>query len=103
MLQVLTTPRVDNAIVTDPGFAPFIGECLGRFSRGDWGKLSEPDREANRRAELTGAQVLAAYPLPDHLAHHRGHSDSKASLWVAKNPGHTGGPPVFTVLFPGEY
>ena len=103
MGRVLTTAAVDNAIATDPGFARFTAECLARFQAQDWGELSDNDRATNRRAEKSGSQVLASYPLPPALAHHQQPDDSQPDLWIIKTSGHKTGPTVLKVLFPGEY
>ena len=40
-------------------------ELLDRHTIGDWGDISEADKQANNEAVKTGEQLLSAYFLPD--------------------------------------
>lgn len=40
-------------------------ELLDRHTVGDWGDISEGDKQANNEALKTGEQLLSAYFLPD--------------------------------------
>jgi hypothetical protein len=55
--QLLATPGVLNLGVDLPAL-------LARHASGDWGDLSDDDRDANERALHIGARILSAYTLP---------------------------------------
>lgn len=60
--RLLATPAALNALQT-AGVSIFA--LVNRHSRGDWGDLSDEDRQHNDLAAIAGQRVLSAYPLPD--------------------------------------
>ncbi len=61
--------------------------ALARHGNGDWGDLSEDDRDANERALTTGARIFSAYQLPE------------ARVWVITEADRS----ATTLLLPEEY
>lgn len=59
--RLLATP-VACAALQAAGVSVF--KLLNRHARGDWGDLSDEDRQRNDLAALTGLRVLSSYPLP---------------------------------------
>lgn len=60
---------------------------LQRHASGDWGELTEDDKQLNRRAVENGGQVLSSY------------SERDAQIWVITE----GDRSVTTILLPEEY
>ncbi|WP_080419380.1 hypothetical protein [Burkholderia ubonensis] len=83
--RILATPAalsvVANANVS-------IVHLLIRHVCGDWGDLSEPDREQNELAVEAGARILSSYVLADGQA-----------VWVVTEWDRS----VTTLLLPGDY
>jgi len=67
---------------------------LARHSRGDWGELSQEDKETNNQALVTGARIFSAYLLPD-----------ETKLWIITDAtiDDHGTRPATTLLLPEEY
>lgn len=65
-----------------------ILELLRRHCSGDWGDLSEEDKEANEQAVKHGDRILSSYRLP-----------SGEKLWVITE----GSRESTCVMTPGEY
>jgi hypothetical protein len=56
--QIVATPGALAALEA-AGESP--AELLGRHVRGDWGQLSDDDREANHEALRSGGRILSNY------------------------------------------
>jgi hypothetical protein len=54
--RTVATPNALNQIPNDE-----ILNALGRHVRGDWGSLSDEDRNSNERALTEGNRLLSAY------------------------------------------
>ncbi len=69
-------------------------ELLDRHTVGDWGNISDADKQANDESVKTGEQLLSAYFLPD-----------ESKVWIVTdaeidNQHHR---KATTVLLPEEY
>ena len=60
--QVVATPGALEALATAGQSA---NEFLTRHVQGDWGIVSQEDREANDASLLDGSRILSAYRLND--------------------------------------
>ncbi|MGO4281546.1 hypothetical protein [Cupriavidus sp. RAF20_2] len=60
--RLLATPAAFNALQT-AGVSIFA--LVNRHARGDWGDVSDEDRQHNDLAAIAGQRVLSDYPLPD--------------------------------------
>lgn len=88
--QILATPGAINA----------LGEChqnplafLARHLAGDWGELSDGDRQLNDQAVLDGSRIFSAY-----------RTKTGTKLWVITDATDENGErSVTTILLPEEY
>lgn len=82
--RILATPAaieaVDRASIS-------IVDLLIRHLRGDWGDLSESDRQQNELALIAGGRLLSSYPL------------AEARLWIVTEADRSS----TTLLLPDEY
>ena len=71
-------------------------DLLERHQSGDWGQLSEEDKEANREALQGGyGRLMSVYPLADEII-----ADGKAPVvWMITEADRS----VTTLLLPEEY
>ncbi|QCX49686.1 hypothetical protein [Ralstonia pseudosolanacearum] len=85
--QLVATPAAVAAL-TAAGVSVF--KLLNRHARGDWGELSDEDRQQNDLAAVTGQRVLSSYPL-----------ETGQKIWIITegDSGHR----VTTVLLPEDY
>ncbi|EFK96926.1 plasmid related protein [sediment metagenome] len=68
-------------------------EFLQRHARGDWGDLSNEDRQANDDALHSGARILSSYLLTD-----------ETKLWIITEAAdESGNRTATTLLLPEEY
>ena len=79
------TPGAEQAML-DGGHSH--GEFLERHARGDWGDLSEEDKQENELAVEQGFRILSAY-----------HTSKGCKLWVITESDRS----VTTILLPDEY
>jgi len=83
--KCVITPAARDALGA-AGIIPSV--LLGRHVAGDWGDLTEEDRQANESALIDGERLLSAYQLADDLG-----------VWVI-----TEGDRLYTtILLPEEY
>lgn len=82
--RILATPAaieaVDRASIS-------IVDLLIRHLRGDWGDLSESDRQQNELALIAGGRLLSSYPI------------AEARLWIITEADRSS----TTLLLPDEY
>ena len=78
------------------GDVPLLNRCLNRHVRGDWGCVSEEDRETNNAALKAGDRLLSAYAIDDTKPC-KGYGDN--TLWIITEAGRS----VTTFLLPEEY
>ncbi|WP_044490241.1 hypothetical protein [Burkholderia pseudomallei] len=64
-----------------------IVDLLIRHMRGDWGDLSESDRQQNELALMGGARLLSSYPV------------GTARIWIVTEADRS----ATTLLLPDEY
>src|SRR5690554_1668508 len=68
-------------------------EYLTRHLSGDWGDLSEEDKESNNQALESGARILSAYRLKDGTR-----------IWIITEAVNEAGERIATtILLPEEY
>lgn len=58
--RVVATPGC-LAVLTELGLSPAV--LLARHASGDWGDMSEGDKQANERALVDGSRVFSGYKL----------------------------------------
>jgi hypothetical protein len=83
--RILATPAALEAIAD--ARVPII-DLLLRHLRGDWGSLSESDREQNELALDAGLRLLSSYVLPN-----------RQTVWVITEWDRS----ATTFLLPGDY
>ena len=83
--QVVATPGALEALAA-AGVAP--DEYLGRHVTGDWGTLTEDDREENELSLREGLRILSPYILPD-----------QTKIWIITEADRS----ATTILLPEEY
>lgn len=60
--QTVMTSGIAHECKKSPAFSAKILDCLGRYTKGDWGDLCEDDKKLNDDAVKTGDdRILAAY------------------------------------------
>lgn len=82
-IKTIVTAGVAAEMSNSDSFNRFVFNSIHRHLSGDWGEVSEDDRETNNTAPL---YALSAYTVPDGR-----------KIWVKQDGG------VLTVLFPDEY
>lgn len=75
--------------------ALWIGECLKRHMRGDWGDVSKNDSRANNEALLSNGFVMSVFT----------HPETKKDIWIVTDAYWcaSDAPAITTVLLPSEY
>src|ERR1700761_7336953 len=95
-------PRFElGIIVTTPGAleacpAVYLQKCLARHVTGDWGSVSDDDKQENDLALSEGLRVLSAYPI-DAAKPCEGFGAN--TLWIITEADRS----VTTFLLPDEY
>ena len=88
--QIVATPAALEAI-QQAEQSP--AEFLDRHVCGDWGDLSEDDREANEASLRDGSRILSAY-----------HTACGAKIWIITEAADDDGQrAATTILLPDEY
>jgi hypothetical protein len=88
--QVVATPGALKAIQAS-GQTP--AEFLDRHASGEWGDLSNDDREANNEALVDGSRILSAYV-----------TRKGTKLWIITEAADDSGKrAATTILLPNEY
>ncbi|AIP62663.1 hypothetical protein [Burkholderia thailandensis] len=83
--RILATPGALE-VIADARVS--IVDLLIRHLRGDWGELSDSDREQNERAITAGQRIVSNYVLPDG-----------GTVWIITEADRF----ATTFLLPGEY
>ncbi|KVG12479.1 hypothetical protein [Burkholderia thailandensis] len=83
--RIFATPAALEAIANA---RVSIIDLLIRHMRGDWGDLSESDRQQNELSVKAGLRLLSCYVLPGHQ-----------TVWVVTEWDRT----ATTILLPGDY
>ena len=89
--QIVATP---GALQACPGLR--MQHCLARHLTGDWGNVSDEDKEENELALSKGLRVLSAYPI-DPAKPCEGFGDN--TLWIITEADRS----ATTFLLPDEY
>jgi hypothetical protein len=84
--QIVATPGALSALGDDGTSAE---DLLKRHVTGDWGELSEEDRQENELSVKEGFRILSAYKLPS----------TGVKLWVITEADRS----ATTLLLPDEY
>jgi len=86
--QLVLTRGVNDNVADNTQFAKFVTESLGRHAKGDWGNLSQEDKEENELSLEKGFRLLSAYER-----------EGLPKIWIITEADRS----VTTVLFPDEY
>lgn len=89
--QVVATPAALDAVPIDR-----LGACLKAHAQGDWGVVSESDRQTNDRALRHGDRLFSAYPI-DPAKPSAGYGEN--TLWIITEWDRS----VTTLLLPDDY
>ena len=92
--QLVATAGVAEAMESCESFRQFILSCLGRYTKGDWGELEEPDKEMNDEALTDESRILASYKMPAEIP-----IDYADKVWIITESDRSS----TTILFPEEY
>ncbi len=92
--QVVATPA---ALDTLERLGKSISEFIERHVKGDWGDLSEDDRQANEDALVDGSHILSSYIL-------EGEGDEATKIWIITEAEDEAGNRLATsTILPEEY
>jgi len=86
--QLVFTRGVNDRVADDTEFAKFVTESLARHAKGDWGDLSQEDKDENELSLKEGFRLLSAYEHP-----------TLPKIWIITEADRS----ATTVLFPDEY
>jgi predicted transcriptional regulator len=86
--HILVTGGIAELARDNKRFASFVQTSLDRYRRGDWGEMTEGDKQLNDISEETGRLVLASYE-----------ADILPEIWIMTSPDRT----YSTVMLPDEY
>jgi hypothetical protein len=89
------TSGINNEVADNAEFAQFVMTCLKRHGGGDWGDLSEQDRQSNQDALRDGERLFSVYNFVGPLIH----SQSESKIYIVTEADRSG----TMVLFPCEY
>ena len=79
--RLLMTRGVNDQVAEDEAFAKFVMGSLARHRMGDWGNLSDEDKQENELSLKAGYRLLSAYESGD-----------LPKIWI-----------ITEILFPDEY
>ena len=88
MGRLLMTRGVNDLVAEDEAFAKFVMSSLTRHQRGDWGNLTDEDKQENELSLKEGYRLLSAYEA-------RG----LPKIWIITKADRS----ATTILFPDEY
>jgi len=88
MGRLLMTRGVNDLVAEDEAFAKFVMSSLTRHQRGDWGNLTDEDKQENELSLKDGYRLLSAYE-----------SESLPKIWIITEADRS----ATTILFPDEY
>jgi len=86
--QLVMTRGVNDLVAEDEAFAKFVMGSLTRHQRGDWGNLTDEDKQENELSIKEGYRVLSAYE-----------SERLPKIWIITESDRS----ATTILFPDEY
>jgi len=91
--QLVITRGVYNLAMENSDFAQFIRKSLNRHVTGDWGEMTNEDKEMNDQSLKEGERLLSAYS-DDRFPKH-----GFSTLWIITEADRS----ATTILFPDEY
>ena len=86
--RLLMTRGVNDLVAETTDFAQFVTESLDRHRRGDWGELSDEDKNENELSLKAGYRLLSAYE-----------AEGLPKIWIITEADRS----ATTILFPEEY
>ena len=86
--RLLMTRGVNDLVADDEAFAKFVMSSLTRHQRGDWGELTDEDKQENDLSLKAGFRVLSAYE-----------AKGLPKVWIITEADRS----ATTILFPDEY
>jgi hypothetical protein len=87
--RLLMTRGVNDKVAEDVEFAKFVLESLRRHARGDWGEMTQEDKNENELALKAGdLRIFSAYESPN-----------LPKIWIITEADRS----ATTILFPEEY
>jgi hypothetical protein len=88
MGRLLMTRGVNDLVAENEAFAKFVMSSLTRHRRGDWGNLTDEDKQENELSLKEGYRLLSAYE-----------AEGLPKIWIITEADRS----VTTILFPDEY
>ena len=88
MGRLLMTRGVNDLVAEDEAFAKFVMSSLTRHRSGDWGNLTDEDKQENELSLKAGYRLLSAYE-----------SEGLPKIWIITEADRS----ATTILFPDEY
>jgi len=88
MGHMVMTRGVNDLVAGNEAFAKFVAQSLASHPRGDWGDLSEEDRQENELSLKQGFRLFSAYE-----------TEGLPKIWIITEADRS----ATTVLFPDEY
>lgn len=87
--QLVLTHGVFDDVMMDPWFSKFVGHSFEQFRSGDWGDISEEDRDLNDYAVEHGERLMGVY------------KDARRDkvIWIITEWDRS----TTTILYPDEY
>lgn len=85
--KIFITKEVAEMIKNDPLQAIFIQNSLYRHASGDWGILTEEDKEENENALKNEERIISSY------------QSNQKKIWIITEADRS----ITTILFPEEY
>ena len=88
MGRLVMTRGVNDLVAADEAFAKFVMSSLTRHRCGDWGNLTDEDKQENELSLKEGYRLLSAYE-----------SEGLPKIWIITEADRS----ATTILFPNEY
>ena len=88
MGRLLMTRGVNDLVAENEAFAKFVMSSLTRHRRGDWGNLTDEDKQENELSIKDGYRLLSAYE-----------AEGLPKIWIITEADRS----ATTILFPDEY
>jgi predicted transcriptional regulator len=85
--HVLVTKGVADLSRKNRKFAVFVEESLGRYRQGDWGEMSDEERQLNNQNLETSIRLFSSYE-----------SEGFPEIWITTEPDRS----CSTIMFPDE-
>jgi len=86
--RLLMTRGVNDLVAEDEAFAKFVMNSLTRHCRGDWGNLTDENKQENELSLKAGYRLLSTYE-----------SEGLPKIWIITEADRS----TTTILFPDEY